>query len=54
MSLKLRRTISRSGRGLVLRIPKDVEYTLKLKAGQEVQVWLDKGRIIIEPVSNVS
>ena len=50
MSLKLRRTISISGRGLVLRIPKDVENTLGLKEGQEVEIWVDEGKIIIEPL----
>jgi AbrB family looped-hinge helix DNA binding protein len=49
MSLKLRRTISRSGRGLVLRIPKDVENTLELKEGQEVDIWVENGKLIIEP-----
>jgi antitoxin component of MazEF toxin-antitoxin module len=50
MSLKLKRTLSESGRTLVLRIPKDVERLLSLKAGNEVQIWVEKGRIVIEPV----
>jgi len=41
MTLKLTRTLSYSGRSLVLRIPKDVEKTLKLKPGQKVQIWIE-------------
>ena len=50
MSLKLRRTISESGRSLVLRIPKDIERFLSLKAGDEVDIWVENGKIIIEKI----
>ena len=50
MSLKLKRTLSESGRTLVLRIPKDIERLLSLKAGTEIHIWVEKGRILIEPV----
>lgn len=49
MSLKLKRTLSESGRTLVLRIPKDIERSLSLRAGNEIYIWVEKGRIIIEP-----
>lgn len=49
MSLKLKRTLSESGRTLVLRIPKDIERTLELKAGTQVDIWVEKGKIVIEP-----
>lgn len=50
MSLKLRRTLSESGRTLVLRIPKDIERALSLKAGNEVFIWVENEKIIIEPI----
>lgn len=50
MSLKLKRRLSESGRTLVLRIPKDVERVLSLKAGSEIHIWVEKGKIIIEPI----
>jgi AbrB family looped-hinge helix DNA binding protein len=50
MSLKLRRTLSESGRTLVLRIPKDIQRTLGLRAGNEVHISVEKGKIIIEPI----
>ena len=48
MSLKLKRTLSESGRTLMLRIPKDIERSLNLKAGNEVYIWVESGKIIIE------
>jgi antitoxin component of MazEF toxin-antitoxin module len=50
MSLKLRRKLSESGRSLVLRIPRDVERILSLKSGDEVDLWVEDGRMIIETV----
>lgn len=50
MSLKLKRRLSESGRTLVLRIPKDIERALGLKAGSEVHIWIEKGKIFIERV----
>jgi antitoxin component of MazEF toxin-antitoxin module len=49
MALKLRRKISESGRSLVLRIPKDIERTLMLTNGDEVDLWIEHGKIIIHP-----
>jgi antitoxin component of MazEF toxin-antitoxin module len=50
MSLKLRRTLSESGGSLVLRIPKDVENALNLSAGNEVYIWIENGKIVVEPI----
>jgi len=50
MSLKLKRTLSKSGRSLVLRIPKDVERALGLQAGQSVEIWIENDKIIIRKV----
>ena len=50
MSLKLKRTLSKSGGSLVLRIPKDVERALSLKAGVDVYIWVENGKIVIEPI----
>jgi len=51
MSLKLIRRISRSGRGLVLRIPRDIERALNLKAGDYVQIWLEEDIIKIKKIT---
>jgi len=48
--LKLRRKLSRSGRGTVLRIPADIEEALKLKGNEEVLVSKAGRKIIIEVV----
>ena len=48
MSLKLKRTLSKSGGSLVLRIPKDVERALSLKAGVDVYIWVENEKIVIE------
>jgi len=50
MSLRLKRTLSESGRTLVLRIPKDIERLLSLKAGCEVYIWVENGKIILQPI----
>jgi antitoxin component of MazEF toxin-antitoxin module len=50
MSLKLKRTLSESGRTLVLRIPKDIERSLSLKAGNEIYIWVENGKIVVEPM----
>ena len=47
--LKLHRSLSRSGRGLVLRIPSDLEKELKLKAGEEIAISKIGNKIILEP-----
>ncbi len=46
--LKLRRKLSRSGRGTVLRIPADIERSLHLKGDEEVLVSKAGKKIIIE------
>jgi len=50
MALKLKRKISESGRTLALRIPKDIERTLQLEAGDEIELWVEDGKIIIQPI----
>lgn len=50
MSVKLRRTLARSGGSLVLRIPKDIERIMDVKAEQEVDTWIENNRIVIELV----
>ena len=51
MALKLRRKLSESGRSLVLRIPKDIERTLNLGNGDEVDIWIEEGKIIVKKVA---
>lgn len=46
--LKLRRKLSRSGRGTVLRIPTDIERALGLRGDEEVSVSKAGRKIIIE------
>jgi antitoxin component of MazEF toxin-antitoxin module len=46
--LKLRRKLSRSGRGTVLRIPIDIEQALRLKGNEEVLVSKAGRKIIVE------
>ena len=46
--LKLRRKLSRSGRGTVLRIPSDIEDALGLKGDEEVLVSKAGRKIIVE------
>lgn len=47
--LKLHRTLSKSGRGLILRIPSDLERELKLKEGEEITISKIGNKIVIEP-----
>lgn len=44
------RKIGEVGGSLVIRIPKSVETHMKLKSGKEVNLTVEKNRIIIEPV----
>ncbi len=46
--LKLRRKLSRSGRGTVLRIPTDIERSLHLRGDETVLVSKAGRKIIIE------
>ena len=46
--LKLRRKLSRSGRGTVLRIPSDIERSLGLRGDEKVSVSKAGRKIIVE------
>ncbi|HEX9341787.1 MAG TPA: hypothetical protein VF992_11560 [Thermoplasmata archaeon] len=46
--LKLRRKLSRSGRGTILRIPADIEHSLGLTGDEEVLVSRAGRKIVIE------
>ena len=46
--LKLHRSLSKSGRGLVLRIPSDLEKDFKLKPGESVSISKVGSKIVIE------
>ena len=46
--LKLRRKLSRSGRGTVLRIPADIERSLNLTGEEEVLISKAGKKIVIE------
>lgn len=52
MSLKLRRKLSISGRSLVLRIPRDIERMLNLSKETSVDIWVENGQVIVEPLKN--
>ena len=47
--LKLYRTLSKSGGGLVFRIPNDLEKQLHLKEGREIAISKIGNKIVIEP-----
>ena len=44
------RKIGEIGGSLIIRIPKSVEAQMKLKNGEDVNLTVEKNRIIIEPV----
>jgi len=44
------RKLGEIGGSLVLRIPKSVENQMKLKSGEQVNLTVEKNKIIIEPV----
>lgn len=46
--LKLYRKLSKSGRGIVLRIPTDLERQMKLKGTEEVTITKIGSRIVVE------
>ena len=48
MSLKLRRKISESGRGLTLRVPADIAKALEISSTSEVLIWIEDTRMIVE------
>jgi predicted RNA-binding Zn-ribbon protein involved in translation (DUF1610 family) len=47
--LKLHRSLSKSGRGFVLRIPSDLEKDLRLKPGEPVSISKVGNTIVTEP-----
>lgn len=47
--LKLHRSLSKSGRGLILRIPADLEKDLNLKPGETIAISKVGNKIVIEP-----
>lgn len=46
--LKLERSLSQSGNGLVLRIPNDLEKQLHLKAGTKVEITKIGNKMVVE------
>lgn len=48
-SLKLYRHLSKSGRGLIFRIPSDLEKQLKLDENTEIAITKVGNKIVIEP-----
>ncbi|MEK6841413.1 MAG: hypothetical protein AABX45_02360 [Nanoarchaeota archaeon] len=47
--LKLYRKLSKSGKGLVFRVPNDLERQLGLKEGKEIAISKLGNKILIEP-----
>lgn len=47
--LKLHRSLSKSGRGLILRIPSDLERDLRLKPSSKIAISKVGHKIVIEP-----
>ena len=52
--LKLRRRIASAGKRPAIYIPEDVVRNLHLKTGDEIDIYTDGDRIIIEPVKTGS
>ena len=50
IKLMVTRKLGNVGGSLVLRIPKSVTKSMKLKSGEEVRLIVEKDKIIIEPV----
>jgi antitoxin component of MazEF toxin-antitoxin module len=48
MSLRIKRKLSQSGKGLVIRIPAEIVRALQYTNKNEVWIWIDEGRVIIE------
>lgn len=49
---RLRRKVGYSGRTLIVRIPKDIEKSISLREGEEIEIYPEgKNKIIIEKVS---
>mgnify|MGYP001559414290 FL=1 len=47
--LKLHRSLSKSGGGLILRIPMDIEKQMKLKENTPIEITKVGNKIVIEP-----
>ena len=50
-TLSLHRTLSSDGKSLILRIPKDIAHALNLSSKDEVEIWVDGQRVIVEKAS---
>lgn len=44
-------TMSSDGKSLILRIPKDIATALNLSSKDEVEIWVDGQRVIVEKAS---
>lgn len=44
--------IKKWGNSLALRIPKAYAKEVSLEEGTEIKIWVEKGRIIIEPTND--
>ena len=50
-AFSLHRTLSSDGKSLILRIPKDIATALNLSSKDEVEIWVDGQRVILEKAS---
>ena len=50
-SFPLHRTLSSDGKNLILRIPKDIARALNLERKDEVEIWVDGQKVIVEKAS---
>ena len=50
-AFSLHRTLSSDGKSLILRIPKDIVHVLNLSSKDEVEIWVDNQRVIVEKIS---
>jgi len=50
-ALSLHRTLSSDGKSLILRIPKDIATALNLSSKEEVEIWVEGQRVIVEKAS---
>ncbi len=51
-AFSLHRTLSSDGKSLILRIPKDIVHALNLSSSDEVEIWVDNKRVIVEKASS--
>ena len=52
--LRLRRKVSSAGNRPAIYLPEDVVNAMKVKIGDDVEIYVEGNRIIIEPVSSES